>query len=65
MTAIKGINTTIKKVLEPAVEQTYENERAIIKMQSFHSVVKWVGCIFGSAIIFTTVRGVWNYIKHH
>lgn len=65
MTAIEGINTTIKKVLEPAVTQTYKNEKEIIKIQSFQSTVKWVGTIFGSAVIFTSVRGIWNYIKHH
>lgn len=65
MTAIKGINTTIEKVLEPAVDQTYKNKEDITKIQSFQSTVKWVGCTFGLAVIFTTVRGIWTYITRH
>lgn len=65
MTAIKGINTTIEKVLEPAVSQTYKNKDEIIKIKSFQSTAKWVGGVFGTAVIFTSVRGIWNYIKHH
>lgn len=65
MTAIKGINTTIKKVLEPAVEQTYKNEKEIIKIKSFQSVTKYLGGLMTTIVMFITLRSIWDWIKHH
>lgn len=52
MTAIKGINTTIEKVLEPAVKQTYINKDKITAM----NVKIWLACIAVASLVANTIR---------
>lgn len=56
MVAIGNIDTTIKKVITPAVDQVWETKNDITKLKVKQSLVTWVGSAVGLGFIYTIIR---------
>lgn len=65
MTRLQDLNTKFDEVIKPAITQTYENKDDIIKIKFFQSITKYIGGLVTTAVMFVTVRSIWDWIKSH
>lgn len=65
MLAICEINTTIKKVIEPAVGQADDNKDDIIRIIGFQKVIKYVGGLTVVTTASLVGKMIYGFISKH
>jgi len=65
LVAIGNLQTKFEECTKPAIEQTYRNEKDIIRIKAQQSLTKWIGGTVALAFIVTAVRSAYTYITKH
>lgn len=62
---IREINTTLLKLVEPAVTQTYKNKDVLINVVAFQKVIKYVGGLTVITTFGVAGRLIYGFMSKH